>query len=359
MMNLKALTGWQMTAIVLVIAIAGLAVYVYWPRPSPREVTLVYTYQPSTHQIAAFIVLQKHWIEEEAEKLGYTIRITEQCFGSGPPQMERFAAGAIDVAYVGATPVVSEVGSALEKGYPKAIIVAAVNQQGSALVMRPDFEYVDPQNLRGTTLGTFPPGSIQDTILKDWLGKNELSFGPPRTPEVDVVIQPADPRLLVEMLEAGKVDGIFVPSPSPELSEHEGIGKIVASSAVMIPGHPCCVLSLRDSFIEKYPDLAKIIVKCHIRAERLMVERPDEAIDVGAKKLSELWGQPEDFVRTVVEKAIEDNPTGLSFDPDPHAIVEGVMKYVDIHWELEYIPVKPNEKDMFDFSLYDEVIKEL
>lgn len=355
------LTKWQITTIVLVIAIAvaGSAVYMYWPRPGPREVTLVYTYQPSTHQIAGFIILHKHWIEEEAEKLGYMIRIIEQHFGSGPPQMERFASGAIDVAYVGATPVVSEVGWALEKGYPKAVIVAAANQQGSALVMRLDFEYVGHQGLKGTTLGTFPPGSIQDTILKDWLGRNGLSFGPPGTPGVDVVIRGTDPRELVVMLEAGKVDGIFVPSPSPEICEYKGTGRIAVSSAEMIPGHPCCVLSLRDSFIERYPDLAKIIVKLHIRAERVTVERPDEAIDIGAKKLAELWGQPEEFTRTVVERAIKDNPTNLDFNPDPHAIVEGVMKYVDIHWELGYIPVKPTEKDMFDYSLFDEVIKEL
>jgi len=348
------------TAGVVLVAAAVLA-YMYWPRPTPgfRELKITFTYQPSTHQIAAFIILHEHWIEEEARKLGYIVRIEEQCFGSGPPQMERFASGAIDIAYVGATPVISEVGRALERGYPKAIIVAAVNQQGSALVMRSDFNYTGPQSLRGTKLGTFPPGSIQDTILKDWLTRNGLTFGPPGTPGVDVVIYGADPRDLVTMLEAGKVDGIFVPSPSPEICEYRGFGRIVVSSAEMMPGHPCCVLALRDSFIKEHRDLANLIVKCHIRAEKMIVEEPDRAVEIAAKKLAELWGESEDFVREIVGRAIKQNPTRLSFDPNPHLIVEGVMRYVNIHWELGYIPTKPTVEDLFDLSLYDEVVETL
>jgi len=349
-----ALNKMKITVLILVaVTVVAVAVYVF--RPETKEVTLTFTYQPSTHQIAAFIILHNRWIEEEASKLGYKLKVVEECFGSGPPQMERFAAGAIDVAYVGATPVISEVASALERGYPKAVIVAAVNLQGSALVMRTDFKYDNPESLRGATIATFPPGSIQDTTLKEWLNKNGLSYGPPGTSGVDVYIRSADPRELITLLESKLVDGIFAPSPSPEICEYKGIGKIVAPSAEMDPNHPCCVLALRDSFIAEHPDLAEIIVKCHIKAQQLIIENPNEAISIASKKLADLWGESEEVVRVVVEKAIRGNPTKLTFDPNPHLISEGVMHYVDVLWALHYIPIKPALDDLFNFSIYDSL----
>jgi len=345
----------QKTVIIIMVTVIIFSAILYWLLSRTEEIKLIFTYQPSTHHIAAFIILHNHWIEEEAAKLGYKLQINEECYGSGPPQMERFAAGAVDVAYVGAAPVINEVGWSLKKGYPKAVIVAAVNLQGSALVMRTDFEYTGPKSLKKATIGTFPPGSIQDTILKDWLNKNGLSYGPPGTSGVDVFVRSADPRELITLLNASLVDGIFVPSPSPEICEYKGIGKIVESSANMIQNHPCCVLALRDSFITEHRDLAEIIVKCHIRAEQFIHKNPEEAVNIAAEKLAELWKESEEFVRTIVEKALIENPTGLVYCPDPHEIVEGVMYYVNVQWKLNYIPVKPTVDQLFDFSLYDNV----
>lgn len=344
-------SAWKIFSLILAfsLAVESTLVYLYWPRPF----VLYFSYQPSTHHIAAFIILEKHWVEEELSKFGFNVIVKEECFGSGPPQMERFTSGVIDVAYVGACPVISEVSSALKKGYPKAVIVAAVNQQGSALVMRKGFSYDGPKSLNGTTIGTFPAGSVQNTILKDWLSRNGLVLNR------DVEVREADPRELVSLLESEKVDGIFVPSPSPEICEYRGIGKIVVSSADMVPGHPCCVLILRDSFISKLPGLAELIVKLHLKAERFIIENTDEAISIAAKKLADLWGEDVAFVRTVVERAIEENPTGLSFCSNPHLVVEGIMGYANVLYELGMIEIKPSEGDLFNFTLYDRAVKEL
>ena len=69
------MTGWRRVSIItagVVLVAAAVLAYMYWPRPTPgfRELKITFTYQPSTHQIAAFIILHEHWIEEEARKLG-------------------------------------------------------------------------------------------------------------------------------------------------------------------------------------------------------------------------------------------------------------------------------------------------
>lgn len=74
-------------------------------------------------------------------------------------------AGDLDIAYVGATPI-----PAISSGL-KAAIIANVNIQGSHLVLLDEIEYTGIESLNNLKIATFPPGSIQDTILK-WLTTN-------------------------------------------------------------------------------------------------------------------------------------------------------------------------------------------
>jgi len=343
---------------VIVIVVGGIIAYFAFVGPPPsREITIHFTYQQSDHHLAAFIILEKGWIEEMATEKGYKVTIVEESFPSGPPQMERFMAGAVDVAYVGAAPVVSEVAQALAlekegKSVPKAVIVAAVNTQGSALVVRPELAetYKGAESLKGKTLGTFPPGSIQDNLLKEWLAKNGLK------PGEDVTVISGTPPELIDLLSTGKIDGAFLPSPGPEIAEIRGIGRIVETSEDIAPGHLCCVLALSDRFIEENPELAEIIVKAHIKATEYIKENPEEALEIGSVKLAKLWNYDVNFVREILRKSLVENVTGLQFTADPHAVADKTMKYVEIQYRLGYIPEKPTINDLFDFTLYDEAV---
>jgi NitT/TauT family transport system substrate-binding protein len=54
-------------------------------------------------------------------------------------------------------------------------IVTAVNINGSNLVLRSD-NYSGPQSLAGLNIATFPPGTIQDLVLKKWLKDNNVDI---------------------------------------------------------------------------------------------------------------------------------------------------------------------------------------
>src|SRR5512136_640877 len=122
--------------------------------------TLRIGYQPSTHQIAEMVASEKGWWKEDLKPFGIT-DIKEFEFPTGVPEMQAMVAGELDAAYVGTAPPIS----AISAGLP-AKIVAAVNINGSDLVLRPDLVYNGPASLAGLTIGTFPPGSIQDTVMK-------------------------------------------------------------------------------------------------------------------------------------------------------------------------------------------------
>ena len=192
--------------------------------------TLRIGYQPSTHQIAEMVASEKGWWAEDLLPFGVT-EIKEFEFPTGVPEMQAMVAGDLDVAYVGtASPI-----SAISAGLP-AKIVAAVNINGSDLVLRPDLAYKGPATLAGLTIGTFPPGSIQDTVMKKWLKDNGVSI-------TQVDIKAMDPGPGISALSAGKIDGVFLPHPAPSIIEMKGKGKHAVASGEMWPNHACCSLS--------------------------------------------------------------------------------------------------------------------
>lgn len=136
------------------------------PKPGPKHLRI--GYQPSTHQAAHMTAMEKGWWLRDLEKFGVE-KVTDYQFPSGPSEMTAMLAGELDVAYVGATPPIT----AIDKGLD-AKIVAGVQVQGSHLALSPDINYTSPKDLEGLTIATFPPGSIQDTILKKWLRDNGI-----------------------------------------------------------------------------------------------------------------------------------------------------------------------------------------
>ena len=124
-------------------------------------------YQPSTHQMAEITAMEKGWWQQDLAPLG-VVNVSDKVFPTGAPEMQAMLAGDIDVAYVGAAPVLSAISTGLD-----AKIVAGVNTQGSDLVVRNDLDYQGPQSLKGLTIATFQAGTIQDTILRSWLREEQ------------------------------------------------------------------------------------------------------------------------------------------------------------------------------------------
>jgi NitT/TauT family transport system substrate-binding protein len=125
-------------------------------------------YQPSTHQLAFMTAYQKGYYNETLSPLGVK-EVKAFSFPTGAPEIQALLAGDLDFAYVGSAPFVTGVANGLD-----AKIIAAVNVQGSDLVLKKDLPYSTPADLKGLKIATFPAGTIQDTILRDWLKKNGL-----------------------------------------------------------------------------------------------------------------------------------------------------------------------------------------
>jgi len=294
--------------------------------------TLRIGYQPSTHQIAEMIASEKGWWAEDLKPFGIT-EIKEFEFPTGVPEMQAMVAGELDVAYVGTAPPIS----AISAGLP-AKIVAAVNINGSSLALSPDKAYTGPASLTGLSIGTFPPGSIQDTVMKKWLKDNGVDIS-----KVD--IKAMDPGPATSALSAGKIDGVFLPHPAPAIIEMKGKGKVAVQSGEMWPNHACCSLVATDKLIKEHPELVEQIIKTHIKATEYINAHPEEAAEVYANRTKSNL--------TEIRHSIE------SWDgkwvSDPNLQVPSTGEYSKIDYQMNYTQKELTENDLFDISLYEKV----
>jgi NitT/TauT family transport system substrate-binding protein len=303
--------------------------------PAEPEVTeLRIGYQPSTHQLAHMTAMEKGWWEQDLATFGVT-SITDREFPTGAPEMTAMIAGELDVAYVGAAPfVVAVANSGLD-----AKIIATANTQGSNIVLRPEYPYEGPEDLKGLKIATFPPGTIQDTLLRNWLRNNNID------PDNDVEIVAMGPGDAITAITAGQVDATFLPHPAPAIIENSGNGRSVVASGEMFPNHACCVVVASGDLITNHPDLTEQIVRTHIRANDYNLENLDEAAEIFARKT----GQDVEIIRKSL------NEWDGTWEADPNVIIDSVVSYTQVQYELGYIEQPLVKEDLFDTSFYDKI----
>jgi ABC transporter, substrate-binding protein, aliphatic sulfonates family len=290
-------------------------------------------YQPSTHQMAEITAMNKGWYAQDLAQYGVT-NVTDTVFPTGAPEMQAMLANQIDVAYVGAAPVLSAISTGLD-----AKIVAGVNTQGSDLVIRNGLTYSGPQSLKGLTIATFPAGTIQDTVLRDWLTKNNL------TPGTDVIIKGmSSAGDATTALTAGKVDAVFLPTPTPSMIVNQGAGKIVVHSGEMYPNHTCCVLVVSGKLIREHPEIVKQIIQTNNKAVAWNEANTDEAAAIFANKTGAKLAD--------VQASLKE--WDGNWASDPNLIVQPVLDYAAFQYQNGYIKKNLTENDLFDLTLYQK-----
>ncbi|MFQ6120578.1 MAG: ABC transporter substrate-binding protein [Methanosarcinales archaeon] len=304
-------------------------------QPEGKLTTLRIGYQPSTHQLAHVTAMEKGWWERDLKPFGVE-KVIDKQFPSGPPEMQAMLAGDLDVAYVGSAPPISAIGKGLD-----AKIIGCVNTNGSDLMLRENINYTKPTNLKGLTIATFPPGSIQDTVLRKWLKDNGIN------PDVDVTLKAMGPGDAITAISSGAVDGVFLPHPSPTIIENMGAGRIVVSSGEMWPSHSCCVLVVSGKLIREHPEIVEQIIKTHINATTYNFAHMDEAAQLAAKKL----GMNESLIRESLEE------WDGTWCTDPNISIDSTLAYAKVQYDLGYINKPLGFQELFNTSFYEKLNK--
>jgi NitT/TauT family transport system substrate-binding protein len=294
-------------------------------------------YQPSTHQMAYTTAKALGWWESNLTNIPGVAGVSDRSFPSGPSEATALSSNQIQVAYIGAAPLIP----AVAQNNSQLKIIAAVQINGSGLVVPIDAVYNGPQDLVGKKIATFHPGSIQDTLIKQWLIDNGIDLK-------DVEIVGMDSGDAQTALMAGRVDAVFLPHPAPSTIVQGGFGRVVMDSGEMDPDHACCVLAVSQSFIDSNPEIVRELVRIHIEATRYTNENPEEA----AKYYSQITGTSEDLIL----KSISEWDGQWIYDP--YLIKEFVVSYAQTQYDQGLVPRLLTADDLFDTSFYDEYVKQ-
>jgi NitT/TauT family transport system substrate-binding protein len=245
--------------------------------------TLRLGYFANVTHAAAIVGVDEGFI---AEALGDTTLET-QVFNAGPAVVEALFAGAIDVSYIGPNPAINAYGQSDGEAIR---IIAGATSGGAQLVVRDGIDSVE--DLRGTTLATPQLGNTQDVALRAWLTEegleNSVEGGG------DVTISPTPNADTLQLLQAGELDGAWLPEPWASRLVLEAGAEVLLDEADLWPDGRFVTthLIVRTEFLEEYPGTVEALLRGHVEAVEWVGASPEEASTVVNDGIDALTGQP-------------------------------------------------------------------
>ena len=221
------------------------------------------------------------------------------------------------------------------------VIVAALCNKCSALVVKKDGPIQSAQDLKGKTIG-YVPGTMHEILLRETLLRNGLS------PEKDVKLVRVDFFDMGTALAKGSIDAFLSGEPFPSLAVAEGYGRILAypyygeSVGTINAG-----MIVKRSTIEEQPDLVAELVLAHARTTGYLTGNRQEWLAAAAE-----FGN-----RTDVLQAAASNME-LAWDMDD-AFVRQARALGERMQALGMIKRQPDYEKLFDLSFVEQARKVL
>ncbi len=266
--------------------------------------------QNDIHQLACWVAIEKGFYLAEGLEV-----LVAGIFKAGPEEMSAFAAGALDMGYVGEAPATT----AVANGTAHVTVVAQVNTEGSAIVVEKSANMTTLKDLVGKIVAVPGHATVQDFLLKKALVQHSLG-------QKELSIMVLKPPEMIGALSTGQIGAFIAWEPYPAKAITMGIGRVLVSSREIWKDHPCCVLVADDSFLQERPNEAKAMVRAHVKATEFINAQPLEAIRIGVK----YTGMDEDTVRLAMENVTYTYVISR----------EGELEYVDFLSRMRYISVE-------------------
>lgn len=310
-----------------IMAIMMLPISGYSSESLEKPIRMAYL-QSDLHHLALWVALDKGLFERN----GATVKI-EGVFKAGPEIMTAFAAGELDMAYVGEAPSTT----AVANNAAKVVVVSQVNTEGSALVVSNNTSGIGKlADLQGKTIAVPGHSTVQDFLLRRALREKGIE---PQQLNI-IVLKPPE---MIGALRTSQIDAFIAWEPYPSKARTQSAGRNLATSKDMWPGHPCCVLVTDTKFMSEHPERVKAVVRSHIEATDYIHQHPDEAVKLGVK----YTGMDETTVRQAMQNV------HYTYELS----IRGEKEYVQFLSELGYISLGDPDKFVDDF-INPDVLKD-
>jgi len=284
--------------------------------------------QSDLHQLACWVALEKGFYIQE----GVDVEVAG-IFKAGPEEMMGFASGSLDIGYVGEAPATMAVANKTAD----VVVLAQVNTEGSAIVVKKDSNIKGVSDLIGKTIAIPGHAQVQDFLLRKALVKYNVDAG-----RINIIV--LKPPEMIGALKTSQIDAFIAWEPYIAKASTMGVGRVLVSSSDIWPGHPCCVLVADSKVLEKSMQEVKAIVRAHISATDFINSNKGKVVKIGAK----YTGMDEDTIRAAMEN--------ITYTYIPS--VEGEIEYVNFLKKLQYLNVR-DARDFADGFINVEILKEI
>jgi NitT/TauT family transport system substrate-binding protein len=231
------------------------------------------------------------------------VKLEWRSFNAGPSAMEALVAGAIDLTYVGGSPVINA--HVRTKGRSIRVL-APVASGGNALVVRKGSAFRTPADFRGRRIATPQLGNTQDVDARVWLRSGGLNI---TIAGGDAQVLPAQNAELVALFKRGDVDAAWTVEPwvtrlvdefggEVLVENRDSIITVLASSQKALDAKGAAVTAfvrshylLRDRLTAE-PALLERLAREALGAESRSAAPKAELINPALRRIR--WDQPED-----------------------------------------------------------------
>lgn len=318
-----------MKRFIVVATLITLAVIVdngYGTQPLRPPIRMAYL-QSDIHHLALWVALEKGFFKGN----GVDVEV-KGVFKAGPEIMTAFAAGELDMAYVGEAPSTTAVANKAAR----VVVVSQVNTEGSALVVaKKNSDINHLTDLQGKRVAVPGHSTVQDFLLRRALRNNGMA-----PEQVNIIV--LKPPEMIGALRTGQIDAFIAWEPYPSKADTMSVGRNLATSKEMWPGHPCCVLVSDQGFVDGHPEMVAAVVRSHVQATDYIHRNPDEAVKIGIK----YTGMDEATVREAVQNVTYTYELSI----------QGEKEYVQFLSELGYIRLD-NPDGFVDQFINPDILK--
>jgi NitT/TauT family transport system substrate-binding protein len=265
-----------------VVLLAGCGGQTATPPSAAGNVEVRLGYFPNlTHATALYGVAKGLF----ADKLGDKVTLTPTVFNAGPDAVEALFAGALDATYIGPSPTVN----AFSKSNGEAVrVISGATSGGAFLVVRSGIK--GAADLRGAKLATPQLGNTQDVALRAWLA--DRGFHTDLQGGGDVSILPQSNSQAVEALQAGAIDGAWIPEPYASQAISKAGAHVLVDERDLWPNgrYVTTQLIVRTAFLQAHPDLARALLEAQVEANDAVNADGAAAQQVVAQQLKAITG---------------------------------------------------------------------
>lgn len=226
----------------------------------------------------------KGWYEE---KVG--VKVEWFTYNAGPSATEAIFSGALDVTYIGPSPVLNAY--AKSKGTEMRVLAGGANG-GNSLVVRPAANINTVADFKGKKIASPQLGNTQDIQLRAFLAENGLNI---TQTGGDASILPTQNPDQLSLFQSGDLDAVWTVEPWVTRLELEAGGKIFLEDK----DTNVTLLAASAAFVKERPEQARKLAAAHAELTAWIKANADEAKKLIAAELKELMGkEPKDEMLT-------------------------------------------------------------